>query len=247
MLAGRPAVAARPDGDQGDRKIRYFASAHAARRRGDAPTARRDGEADRDPSDPGRVVCTGAWSASTAARSMSPTSRRWRPFGRPGAGTAKRLSANPLRLPSRESAPRVVRQPDGRLRTREITLAKAVLAASGRACCAWRTGNFSVRATQLRGPPAPTCCGASRRTCARRCEQPLSDGSYLSHIYPSERDRRRDTNGVKVRVIDYRLDGVTDAEPIYRLVTTIWTIKTPAAKLAALYLSVGKSRRPWTN
>lgn len=39
-----------------------------------------------------------------------------------------------------------------------------------------------------------------------------------------------------VRVIDYCLDGVADAEPIYRLVTTILDHqKAPAAQLAALY------------
>jgi hypothetical protein len=64
----------------------------------------------------------------------------------------------------------------------------------------------------------------------------LSDGSYLSHIYPSEKDRRHKTNGVTVRVIDYCLDGVTDAEPTYRLVTTILDPdKAPARELAALY------------
>jgi hypothetical protein len=64
----------------------------------------------------------------------------------------------------------------------------------------------------------------------------LPDGSYLSHIYPSEKDRRHKTNGVKVRVIDYCLDGVDDAEPTYRLVTTILDHeKAPAKELAALY------------
>ncbi len=53
------------------------------------------------------------------------------------------------------------------------------------------------------------------------CEKRLSDGSYLSHVYPSERDWRHKTNGIVVRVIDYRLEGVAGAEPIYRLVTTI--------------------------
>ena len=68
------------------------------------------------------------------------------------------------------------------------------------------------------------------------CEKRLPDGSYLSHIYPSERDRRHKTNGVRVRVIDYCLDGVADSEPIYRLVTTIVDhAKAPAAELAALY------------
>jgi hypothetical protein len=67
-------------------------------------------------------------------------------------------------------------------------------------------------------------------------EEPLSGGSYLSHFYPSERDWRRKTNGVRVGVIDYRLDGVPDAEPIYRLVTTILDHnKAPAVELAALY------------
>ncbi len=49
-------------------------------------------------------------------------------------------------------------------------------------------------------------------------------------------DRRHKTGGVKVRVIDYHLDGVADAEPIYRLVTTILDHeKAPAQELAALY------------
>ena len=62
------------------------------------------------------------------------------------------------------------------------------------------------------------------------------DGSYLSRIFASERDWRRKTNGVRVRVIDYRLEGVADAEPIYRLLTTILDHEqAPAHELAALY------------
>jgi hypothetical protein len=69
-----------------------------------------------------------------------------------------------------------------------------------------------------------------------RCEERLPDGSYLSHIYGCERDRRHQTNGIKVRVIEYRLDGVADAEPIYRLVTSILDpAQAPAHELAALY------------
>src|ERR1039457_7183533 len=47
------------------------------------------------------------------------------------------------------------------------------------------------------------------------CDKRLSDGSYLSRIYPSEKDRRHQTNAIQVRVIEYRLEGVADAEPIY--------------------------------
>ena len=62
------------------------------------------------------------------------------------------------------------------------------------------------------------------------CEKRLPDGSYLSHIYGSDRDRRRQTNGVEVRVIEYRLEGVEDSEPIYRLLTTILDHEKPRLK-----------------
>jgi hypothetical protein len=67
-------------------------------------------------------------------------------------------------------------------------------------------------------------------------EARLADGSYLSTTYPSEKDRRHRTRGVRVRVVEYRLEGVAEAEPLYRLVTTILgPVAAPAAELAALY------------
>src|SRR5689334_4974620 len=64
----------------------------------------------------------------------------------------------------------------------------------------------------------------------------LADGSYLTTVYPSEKDRRHRTGGVRVRVVEYRLEGVADAEPLYRLVTTVLDpAAAPAAELAALY------------
>src|ERR687883_17985 len=67
-------------------------------------------------------------------------------------------------------------------------------------------------------------------------EAVLADGSYLSTVYPSEKDRRHRTGGVRVRVVEYRLEGIADAEPLYRLVTTVLDpAKAPAAELAALY------------
>jgi Insertion element 4 transposase N-terminal/Transposase DDE domain len=67
-------------------------------------------------------------------------------------------------------------------------------------------------------------------------EAVLADGSYLTTIYPSEKDRRYRTKGVRVRAIEYRLESVADAEPLYRLVTTILDpARAPAAELAALY------------
>ncbi len=68
------------------------------------------------------------------------------------------------------------------------------------------------------------------------CQQRLPDGSYLSRLYASPKHRRHDEGGVVVRVIDYRLEGVPEAEPLYRLATTLLDPgAAPAAELAALY------------
>jgi hypothetical protein len=64
----------------------------------------------------------------------------------------------------------------------------------------------------------------------------LDDGSYLSQIYASEKDRRHDRDGLWVRVIEYRLEGIAGAEPLYRLVSNVLEPSAaPAIQLAALY------------
>jgi hypothetical protein len=68
------------------------------------------------------------------------------------------------------------------------------------------------------------------------CRERLTDGSYLSCLYASPKHRRHEDGGMMVRVIDYRLEGVPDAEPLYRLVTTLLDpAGAPAKELAALY------------
>lgn len=67
------------------------------------------------------------------------------------------------------------------------------------------------------------------------CLQRLPDGSYLSRIMPS-RPHRAQRSPITVRVIEYTLEGVPDAEPRYRLVTTLLDpAQAPAHELAALY------------
>jgi hypothetical protein len=76
----------------------------------------------------------------------------------------------------------------------------------------------------------------TRRNARLDVDQRFRDGSYLSRLYSSTSDRRNRRKGMVVRVIDYRLEGVEDAEPIYRLITTILDPKqAPAQELAALY------------
>jgi hypothetical protein len=68
------------------------------------------------------------------------------------------------------------------------------------------------------------------------CDRRLADGSYLSRIYPSIKDRRNDRDAIVIRVIEYELEGIEDGEPLYRLITTVLDDgKAPAQDLAVLY------------
>jgi Transposase DDE domain len=67
-------------------------------------------------------------------------------------------------------------------------------------------------------------------------ERVLPDGSYLTRVYPSDKDRRHRMHGLQVRVVEYQLEGLAEAEPLYCVVTTILDPQqAPAAELAALY------------
>ena len=121
--------------------------------------------------------------------------------------------------------------------TSEMTLAKGVLPRLGQGmlCLADRYFFSFELWRQARGTGSELLWRI-RKNLRLPCEQRLDDGSYLSRIYPSQQDRQRQRHGVEVRVIDYRLEGVAGAEPIYRLVTTILDPeKAPAPELAALY------------
>ncbi len=64
-------------------------------------------------------------------------------------------------------------------------------------------------------------------------EKALSDGSYISTVYPSPKAGRNKKEGLKVRVVEYRLKA---EEQIYRLITTIVdNNEAPANELASLY------------
>ena len=159
-------------------------------------------------------------------------------FSRPGA--SRGASAYPqIRFVSLvENGTHVLfgSQMDG-YRTGEITLAKAVLPhlRKGMLCLADRNF-FGFELWQLARGTEADLLWRMKKNMRMACEKPLPDGSYLSHVYPSERDWRHKTNGQVLRVIDYRLEGIEGAEPIYRLATTVLDpCKAPAEELAALY------------
>lgn len=121
--------------------------------------------------------------------------------------------------------------------TSEIELAKEVLPGlqKGMLCLADRNF-FGFQLWKLAAATGADLLWRVKKNLRLDCETRLPDGSYLSRIYPSERDRHHKTNGIVVRVIEYRLEGIADAEPLYRLVTTLLDHEqAPATELAALY------------
>jgi len=122
-------------------------------------------------------------------------------------------------------------------RTGEVTLAGQVIGslAKGMLCLADRNFFGFGLWQQARSTGADLLWRVKKNVRLAPSER-FADGSYLAKIYPSEKDRRNSTNAVTVRVIEYRLVRVPDAEPIYRLVTTILDPEqAPASELAALY------------
>jgi hypothetical protein len=121
--------------------------------------------------------------------------------------------------------------------TGETTLAADVLRAlrPGMLCLADRLFFGYALWTQAAATGAALCWRV-KRNLRLPGEARLPDGSSLSHIYPTERDRRHGRQGVPVRVIEYQLVGVPGAESLYRLVTTLLDpVAAPAPELAALY------------
>lgn len=122
-------------------------------------------------------------------------------------------------------------------RTGETTLAARVLPTlqPGMLCLADRTFFGAALWTQAQATGA-ALLWRIKKNLQFAVQTRFADGSYLSVLYPSLRDRRHATRGIPVRVIDYTLDGVDAADPLYRLVTTLLDpAAAPAADLAALY------------
>jgi hypothetical protein len=125
----------------------------------------------------------------------------------------------------------------GRFAEGETTLAHAALAAlrPGMLCLADRQF-FGHALWQAASATGADLLWRGKHNLRLPREAALPDGSYLTTVFPSDKDRRHGTNGTRVRVVEYRLEGVAGAEPLYRLLTTILDpARAPAAELAALY------------
>jgi len=121
--------------------------------------------------------------------------------------------------------------------TGEVTLAYPVVTAlrPGMLCLADRLFYGFPLWTQAEAAGADLLWRV-RRDLRLPCRQRLADGSYLSRIYRADASRKDPANWRTVRVIEYTLEGVADAEPCYRLISTVLDPqRAPAEELAALY------------
>jgi hypothetical protein len=125
----------------------------------------------------------------------------------------------------------------GACRTSEVALAAQVLPAlrPGMLCLADRQFPSYELWKKAQATGADLLWRVSK-TFLLPCEKRLPDGSYLSSLYRTSKDRLRQRNGIPVRVIEYQLPQVAGAEPLYRVITTILNPEqAPAEELAALY------------
>jgi len=126
----------------------------------------------------------------------------------------------------------------------EVTLAQDVVRSLAKGCCVWRTGALpAICSGRRRRKPAPIFCGEPGRT-----RNSTWTGAFPTAL--TSADLRFDLrssnkrNPIVVRVVDYRLEGVPDAEPIYRLITTMLDPElAPAVELARSITSGGDRNR----
>jgi len=192
-----------------------------------------------------KKITKGAWyrkwrlvSIDGSTLDVADTKENESAFGRPGA--SRRQSAFPqIRMVSLvENGTHVLfGSRMAGYRTGETTLSKEVIGFLNREMlCLGDRNFFSYSLWKQAQETGSDLLWRVKKNLNLPCLRRFRDGSYLSRIYASAKDRRHGKNGIDVRVIEYTLEGVPDAEPVYRLITTILTPKdAPAKELAALY------------
>ena len=160
-------------------------------------------------------------------------------FGRPGSRTGVSGYPQARCAVLVECIPHAVLGANlGAYHTGEWELSQPLLTrlAPGMLCLADRgfNGYEHWRQAQATGADLLWRCTSSRQLSVERL---LEDGSYLSSIRPTGVGRAEaQAQAIVVRVIEYTLPGLRDAQPRYRLMTTLLDPQTaPALELAALY------------
>jgi hypothetical protein len=161
-----------------------------------------------------------------------------RVFGRPGASRGKAAYPQVRFVSLVENGTHVLFGSClGAYATGETTLARQVVPRLTKSMLCLADRNFfSYRLWKQAAATGADLLWRVKKNMRLDCEKRFLDGSYLSRVYPGERDYRHKTNGIVVRVTDYEMTEVAGAEPVYRLLTTIVDpAKAPARELARLY------------
>jgi hypothetical protein len=233
-------VAAGPVGiDQGSRQVGHIAGAKPPGPGTGEGSLRSGGSADCPGADQRGVVSAVAIDELDGSTlDVADTVDNDKTFGRPGASRGNSAYPKIRFVALLENGTHVLWAARmDKYSTDELTLAEEVVPAlrKGMLCLADRFFP-SYKLWQKAAKTGADLLWRTRRNARLEVDKRFPDGSYLSRIYPTTSDRRKERNAVVVRVIDYRLDKVPDAEPLYRLITTILDHKlAPAQELAALY------------
>jgi len=169
---------------------------------------------------------------------VADTAENEKAFGRPGASRGKSAYPKIRFVALLENGTHVLCAAKmDQYSTDELTLAEQVVPGleKGMLCLADRFFP-SYKLWQKATKTGADLLWRTRKNARLDVDGRLPDGSYLSRIYPTTSDRRNQRKGIVVRAIDYHLDQVPGAEPVYRLITTILDhTLAPALELAALY------------
>jgi hypothetical protein len=163
-------------------------------------------------------------------------------FGRPGTGRGQGVGAFPqLRMValSETGTHAICEVALGPYTTGENALADELLGAleEGMLCLADR-GFYSFERFQNARRTGAQLLWRVKSNMVLPRETQLADGSYLTRIYPTQKDQRAKRDGEQVRVIEYQLDdgARSDPEQRYRLLSTILEPdQAPARELGGLY------------
>ena len=154
---------------------------------------------------------------------VADTAENDKAFGRPGSSRGSSAFPKIRFVALLENGTHVLWGPHmDRYATDELTLAEKAIPSlrKGMLCMADRFFP-SYKLWRTAAKTGADLLWRTRQNARLDAEKRLPDGSYLSRIYASSGDRRKKRNGIVVRVIDYRLKNVREAEPLYRLITTI--------------------------
>lgn len=170
-----------------------------------------------------------------SALDVADTQRNERAFGRPGSIRGKSGFPQIRFVTLLENGTHVLFGAEmGRYNTAEVTLAKKVVTRlPADSICLADRNFFSYALWKKALATGAALLWRARSDLILPKLKHLSDGSYLTKLYPSPRARARGVDGIPARLITYRLPGGSEQ---YRLLCSILDPrKAPGIQLANLY------------